>query len=707
MDFQKRHKTKREVFLETMDAMIPWEEWVHFVLLEYPARVKRRRRLKTVETLLRMLLLQTWFHLPDKVIEDIISDSYSMRRFLRLDFPVEIPSAEELRRFRKRLISSGLWREMLDSIQNCLERNGKTMRGGTIVDAAVTDAAPHPETKRRVSETSPANGPDWYSGQRCHIDWDHETKTARPQATASRAPEEETAPERQKSRTEYVTKNIFWGYIGNIASMILSFVSRTAFIYIIGITYLGVNGLFTNVLGVLSFSELGIGTAMNFSLYKPVAEQDTEKIKSLMCLYKNAYRVIAGIITGLGLALLPFLPYIIKGGEGIEHIPLYYLIFLFNTVSSYFVTYKYGLIYAEQKGYLLTNIDSVCRFFIVLLQIIALFLFRNFLVYLLAQAIAQLIQKIFTAVYINKMYPYLSDKNVQKLDKEEKQSIKTNVKALIVHKLGEISVYQTDNIIISAFISVTLVGLVSNYTMLLTTVSGFLTIVFNSFTAGFGNLIATESKETQKKLFNVYHFLGFWLYGFTTICFIVLIQPFITLWLGSDKLIDTLSMMLIMVNQYFVGQRTTLNNFKTAGGVFNPDKFISILQSVINLGVSITLVYFIGLPGVYIGTVVQGLTSNIWRPVIVYRTMFQESAAGYFKDFTKYLLTTAGAAAIMLLISSAVLGTLTLLRFALMALLTAVIPNALFFVLFRKNESFLFLSAKIKSLRKGWIAHAG
>lgn len=511
----------------------------------------------------------------------------------------------------------------------------------------------------------------------------------------------------QKSRTEYVTRNIFWGYIGNIASMIMSFVSRTAFVYIIGVTFLGINGLFTNVLGVLSFTELGIGTAMNFSLYKPVAENDKEKIKSLIGLYKLAYRVIAIIITISGLALLPFLPYIIKGGEGIEHIPIYYLIFLFNTVSSYFVTYKYGLVNAEQKGYILTNIDSICRFIIVLIQTIALMVFKNFLVYLLTQAIAQLIQKIITALYIDKMYPYLSDKSVQKLDKEEKQEIKTNVKALIVHKLGEISVYQTDNIIISAFINIILVGLVSNYNLLLSTVSGFLNIIFNSFTSGFGNLIATETKERQLKLFDVYHFLGFWLYGFTTICFIVLVQPFITLWLGSDKLIDNLSMMLIMVNQYLVGQRITMNNFKTAGGVFNPDKFISILQSAINLVLSISLVYLIGLPGVYIGTVVQGLVSNIWRPIIVYRVMFQDSAVGYFKDFIKYLLATAGTAILMLCISSIVLGSLTIAKFIFMVFLTAVIPNAVFFVLFRKNESFIFIFNKIKSLWRGLITNAG
>jgi len=346
----------------------------------------------------------------------------------------------------------------------------------------------------------------------------------------------------QYSRTTSAAKNIVWGYIGNFATMITSFLSRTVFIYTIGVTFLGINGLFLNILGVLSFSELGIGTAMNYSLYKPVAEGDTEKIKSLMHLYRSAYRLIALVVTVFGLVLLPFLPYIIKGEEGIRYIPIYYLIFLFNTVSSYFVTYKYGLINAEQKGYLLTNINSISSFAIALIQIFVLLIFRNFLLYLLVQAVAQLIQKVFTASYINKKHPYLSEKNVQKLEDSEKQALKTNVKALIVHKIGDISVYQTDNILISAFINVTLVGLISNYNLLLSTVTGFSSIIFNSLTAGFGNIIATESKEKQLQIFNVYHFLGFWLYGFIAICFIVLVQPFITLWIGADKLIGSFSM---------------------------------------------------------------------------------------------------------------------------------------------------------------------
>lgn len=503
-----------------------------------------------------------------------------------------------------------------------------------------------------------------------------------------------------RSRTSLAATNIFWGYIGNILTMLMSFATRTVFIYTVGITYLGINGLFTNVLGVLSFTELGIGTAMNFSLYKPVAQNDTEKIKSLMSLYRSAYRVIALTVTVLGLLLLPALPFIIKGGEGIENLRVFYLLFLFNTVSSYFVTYKYGLINAEQKGYILTNINSGFHIVILIVQIIVLAVFRNFLAYLLAQAVFQLIQKVVTVIYIDKKYPYLKDKNAGKLSDQEIKKIKANVKALIIHKFGDISVHQTDNIIISAFINVAVVGLVSNYNLLISTISVFLNVIFNSFTAGFGNLIATETKERQLEMFTAYHFLGFWIFGFTTVCFIVLIQPFITLWIGGDKLIDNLSMILIMANHYFMGQRITLNNFKIAGGVFKEDKFISILQSVVNLIVSIVLVRWIGLPGIFIGTVIQGLISNILRPAVVYRVMFNGGALGYYKDFLKYLGVTALATAVMLFISSLLLKTITVRNFIIMVILTAVLPNILFCGLFWRNKSFKIILNKIKFILK-------
>ncbi|MDE7360102.1 MAG: polysaccharide biosynthesis protein, partial [Lachnospiraceae bacterium] len=234
-------------------------------------------------------------------------------------------------------------------------------------------------------------------------------------------------------RIQKAGKNIIFGYISNLVILLVNFIQRTVFIYVLGRTLSGVNGVYTDVLSVLSLTELGIGTALNYSLYKPVAERNIEKIKSYMRFYKKAYLTIAGVIAVLGIAISPFLRYILKnpGNLTVGELTLYYYLFLFNTVISYFVTYKYSLVNAEQKNYIQTNITTLTKLATATVQIAVLLLFRNFLFYLLAQSVVELLQKIFVTVYLDRLYPYLRDKDVKKLTAEETQVVATKTKALI------------------------------------------------------------------------------------------------------------------------------------------------------------------------------------------------------------------------------------------------------------------------------------
>ncbi len=324
-------------------------------------------------------------------------------------------------------------------------------------------------------------------------------------------------------RIENAERNIFFGIIGNIVSFILGFISRTVFIHNLSVTYLGVNGLYTNILSVLSLAELGIGTAMNYSLYKPVAENNYETIKTLMQLYKKIYRIIAIIITVAGLILLPFLKFIIKdpGNISQNELFLYYLIFLFNTVSTYFVSYKYSLVNAEQKNYIQSNIQVITSVAVLISQIIILKIFKSFMLYLIAGAVIGVVQKVFVHLYLNKQYPYLLEKDYIPLSKEEMKPIKKNITALMYHKFGDVMIHQTDNIILSSFINVTFVGLLSNYNLIILSVISFINTIFNSLISGLGNLIALDSKEKQYKLFKVYRFSAFWIYGMVLIVYIL------------------------------------------------------------------------------------------------------------------------------------------------------------------------------------------
>lgn len=499
-------------------------------------------------------------------------------------------------------------------------------------------------------------------------------------------------------RVQSAAKNIAFGYIGNLTTQLLGFILRTVFINYLGDTLNGINDLYTGILSVLSLAELGVGTALNYSLYGPVARKDYEKIKSYMQLYKKAYRVIGLVIAVIGLAISPFLPYLVKQPKGVSvrDLTLYYFIFLFNTVSTYFVAYKYSLAYAEQKNYIQTNTITITKMITVTLQIAVIVTTRNFYLYLLTAAAVELIQKIFISWYLNRLYPYLKDKNVKKLSKEETDEVVTKTKALVFHKVGDVARLQTDSMIISAFINVTLVGFVGNYNMILNSVANFVNIIFNSVLSSFGNLIATESKEKQYDVFKVYRFFACWIYGFSAVGFFLLLTPFIVIWQGPEKVLAAGAVACILIDYYFKGDRIVLSNFKTAAGVFEQDKYLALIQGVVNLILSIVLVQKIGLVGIYIGTIVSGLIANITKPFIIYKVCFEKSVKTYFLDSVKYLAVLGGILMLLTGIKQFVMPQVTVLSFIVMFIVICVVFNGIFLLLFGRTQEFGYLWGIIK-----------
>ena len=371
---------------------------------------------------------------------------------------------------------------------------------------------------------------------------------------------------------------------------------------------------------------------------------------------------------------------------------VYDLIFLFNTVSTYFVAYKYSLVNAEQKNYIQTNILTITKLATTILQLIVLVVTSNFLLYLLTAAAVELLQKIWANNYLNKRYPYLLDKDVVPLGKEETKDIWDKTKALLCLKIGDIARLQTDSIIISSFIQVAIVGIVDNYNMVINSVQNFVLVIFNSAISSFGNLIATESKQKQYELFKIYRFVANWIYGLSAIGFYVLLTPLVVdLWLGEKWLLSANIVALIVIDYYFKGDRVVMMNFRTAAGVFEQDKFLPLIQGGVNLVISIVLVQRIGLIGVYVGTVVSGLIANISRPPIVYRVCFERKSKEYFIDTAKYLLVMAVILVIVLPLSGMLLKEVTLVTFILTGVMIVVVYNVIFLTAFCKTGEFRYM----------------
>lgn len=502
-----------------------------------------------------------------------------------------------------------------------------------------------------------------------------------------------------ESRTHFTVKNAIFGYIGSALSLVLGFVSRYLFVRNLDIAYLGVSGLFANVLGVLSFAELGFGTAINFGLYKPVAQKDSKKIKSLMQLYKKVYLSISIIVLTIGICVTPFLEMIINdpGNVGsLRDIRIYYLIFLLNTVLSYVVSYKYSLANAEQRTYIQTNIETITTLLTTVIQICSIIIFHSYMVYLVSGLVVNLLVKICTNYYLNKRYPILIEKGKEKIDEEEMSRIKKNVKGLIFHRFGEVSVYQTDNIIISAFISLEIVGKISNYTMIIDGISKFTNATFNSFIASLGNLIATEDEKKQYRIFCEYKFIGFWIYGFCSIMLYIFLSPFLEWVFGGNFLIDEFSVTLICLDFYLRGQRICINNIKTAGGVFYQDRYVAFLQAILNLVLSIVFANWIGLAGVYLGTVLQGAVANIIKPYYVYRDMFHMKVNAYYKLSTSYFLMYILTALICRAVKGYLLVQSTLLSLMIIGVLCIILINVFFLLFGFRREEFRSVIRKVK-----------
>ena len=504
-------------------------------------------------------------------------------------------------------------------------------------------------------------------------------------------------------RVRLAERNIAFGYLGQAATALMSVVLRTIFIRHLSEQLLGVNSLYTNILSILSMAELGIGTALNFALYRPVAEENTEKIKSYMKMYRKAYTVIALVVAGIGLAIAPFLKYLIKdpGSITVREMTVYYLIFLFNTVSTYFVSYKYSLCNAEQRNYIQTNINTITKITVTLLQMAVIVLTGNFLFYLLTDMFVQLAQKIFVSWYLDRLYPFLRDKNVEPLSREESGEVWRKTKALVLHKVGDVARLQTDSLIISSFIAVAMSGIVDNYNLVINAVTNFVNIIFNSVISSFGNLIATETKERQYELFQVYRFFASWVYGFAVTGFFVLLTPLVRIWLGDAWVLPASAVALILIDLYFKGDRIVLSNYKTAAGVFEQDKYLALIQGGVNLVLSIWLVQKIGLAGIYVGTVISGLIANLTKPVIIYRVCFGRSSRSYFAESLRYAGTVAVLAAGLKLVGNRVMAQPAIGSFLLMVVIITLVFNGVFLLLFGRSREFRYLKqVALKKLGK-------
>lgn len=499
------------------------------------------------------------------------------------------------------------------------------------------------------------------------------------------------------SRIEKTKRNFIYAVILQITKIILVFANRIIFVKILGPIYLGINGLFSNILSMLSIADLGITTAMMYSLYKPLAEHDEDKVSMYIHYFKKVYNIIAIVVLVLGVVLIPFLQYIVNLPEDVDNIYLYYMLLVINTSLTYLYVYKTTLLSADQKMYIISKYDTIFQFVMFVMQIVVLVVTKSFMLYLLSNLICTLLGNVFKARETDKLYPFLKKEN-KEISKEEKKSIYTNVKSMFLYKIGGVIQSNTDNILISIFVGTVAVGYYSNYSTIIVTITSFVTLIFTSIKASIGNYVNTQSIKEQLKMYDILEILNFWLVGFCFICFIELIPPFIKICFGEEYLLSQSVLILASFNFYTSNIRQTLWTYRETTGMYNNSiKYVTLVTAIINIILSIILGKYFALEGIIAATIISRMIYAWWKePKLIFNQYFNESSKSYF---IKYILRVAYIIVILLIINFVVsyvkIGN-TYLNFIVRAGITAILTTMLLILPYLKNEVIIYIKKIVK-----------
>lgn len=500
----------------------------------------------------------------------------------------------------------------------------------------------------------------------------------------------------EKNRTKNATRNAAFGVAYKMVTILSPFIIRTVMIYIMGTEYVGLNSLFTSILSFLSLAELGIGQALVYSMYRPIADGDKESICALLKLYRKLYRIIGIIIMAVGLALLPFLKYLVSGDIP-DDVNLYvlYLIYLFNTTISYWLFgYKQSLLTAHQRSDIISKRSLVVQTGMYVAQIIVLFLFKNYYTYIILLPIFTIITNFANSVIVDKMYPEY--KCVGTVDKDVEKSIRKKVLALFGTKANSVVMHALDNIVISAFLGLVMVAKYGNYYYIMNAITGIMTVIYSSLTAGLGNSIALDKKDKVYKDFKTLSFMNAWIVTFCSVSLLCLFQPFIKLWVGEDLMLSMDIVILLVIYFYVYDIRRIVLTYKDAGGIWWEDRIRPYVMMAVNLVGNLIMVQYIGLYGVILSTIIAMCVSWPWENYTLFRYVFDRSSLSYYKDLLIYIITAGGSCIasyfVCQFLPDGIVGLL------LRSVVCVIVPNAIFILFFHKTEEFGEMKGKVRSM---------
>lgn len=504
-----------------------------------------------------------------------------------------------------------------------------------------------------------------------------------------------------ESRTKRSIKNVITGFGLKIIGLIFPFIIKTVIIKELGISYLGLNSLFTSVLMMLSLSELGIGSALVFNMYKPIANGEKEKVCALLKAYRDIYRIIGIVISVIGILLIPFLPLLIKGGYPKDiNIYVLYLIYLFNTVISYLMfAYKKSLWEASQLNGYNNILEMITTFFMYIMQIIVLILFKNYYIYIIFLPLSTLALNLLRSYFVDKNFPEY--KCYGKLEKGFIKSLYLKVKALLGHKIGSTVITGADSIVISSMLGLETLAIYSNYYQIINALIGVVTIFYTSITASIGNLLVNANKHEKMKNFNTLTFINNWIVGWFSICLLCLFQPFMKIWMGKDLMFSFDIVILFVIYFYAWLFRRIGLTYKDAAGMWEEDFWKPYIGIVVNIVANIVLCHYIGVAGALISTIIIMLFIYFpWETKVIFEKIFEQKTKRYYMKMIQYALVTIVFGVITYIVCNFIdvfyLHDITILL--VKAFICVILPNILFAIIYHNTEEFKDTKKRVCSI---------
>ena len=502
------------------------------------------------------------------------------------------------------------------------------------------------------------------------------------------------------SRIKRSSNNLLFSIILYFIKSLLSFATRTVFIYFFVEEFLGLNSLFSNILTLLSLAELGFGNAIIFSMYKPIAEGDDEKVRQLLALYKKFYRIVGTLILLVGASITPFITYIIKDAPNIPiNIYVVYLIFLSNTVCSYFLSFRRSLLITNQRQDIESKVGTIAVVSLNFFQILSLILFKNYYLYIILTVLFTFFENLAIFFITNKLYPQFIKNPESKLPKEEQKIITKNIFALFFHKLEYVLVCGTDNIIISAFFGASILGIYSNYALIISYIGALINFFIVAIRGSLGNYISLKKPSETLNLFKNLNFGFMWFVSWCSICLMCLFQPFVNLWLDATYLLPTGIVLLLVVSFYLNHSKYLMNTTKECAGIFWEDRYKALFTAITNIIVSLILCQYIGLAGVIWGTIISHLIPIFVEPYFVHKIYFKTKPTTYYLTYILYFITVAVLGFVTYAVCDLVLigGILGLI---IKLAICGIVPNALFVLIYFISEKFSYWLKVAKKIIK-------